>query len=63
MYNQETIKTMHKMALIYFCTSFGYNFITLTKEERQKLDKCTEALHKARLCYDINYFNFYKNKN
>lgn len=62
MYTPEEIKALHKKSLLYFCTSLGFNFISLTKEERQKLDNCTKDLHDARLSYDIDYYNFFKDK-
>lgn len=62
MYTQQEIRSIHKQALYYFCTSLGYNFITLTKEERKILDTCTQDMHNARLLYDIRYYNFFKDK-
>lgn len=62
MYTEDDIKQIHRDCLRYFISSFGYNFISLTKEEIKKIDKCGQAMHNARLLYDIKYFNFYKDK-
>ena len=60
MYTFFQVKNLQINYFNYFCYSLGYTYKVKTKEEKEILDKCINAMHNARLLYNINYRKYFE---